>query len=342
MIPVASFSPLFLGLLTLSMLAGAALALFWLAVHGNQRVRRWRQRHGRGTVWLSAGLGVLFVPYVAWQALGLWSLIAGAREQAALRVTLEAPTRVAGIDMPAGSELVLKEKDRLESFEWVAFPAPVSVYGFQASAVRRFLDRGEQGRHYVPRRLRMRLTGDQEWDGWRCAGDEPLTADLDPGGTPQWVNGCVLAAGNRLAGAGLPAGSALRASKGTVYTNGRRDPDRWVVELPEAEAVPLAGARLRGRIHLDAEHRPVRVQGALDDAFSLGALSYPEGTRVRVRFKTGQPESWWFSPVEDGAARRRDGPPVPPGQAVHQDPEGRVLAITDNQSAGFFQAVPVR
>ncbi|GAA5133502.1 hypothetical protein GCM10023339_69140 [Alloalcanivorax gelatiniphagus] len=342
LIPVAPFSPLFLGLLTLSMLAGAALALFWLLVLTHPGVGGWRRRHRRGTALLSVVLAVLFVPYVAWQVLGWWSLAEGVREQAALRVTLQAPARVAGIDMPAGSELVLKEQDRLESFERAAFPAPVTVYGFQASAVRRFLDRGEQGRHYVPRRLRMTLAGDQTWEGWRCAGGEPLTADLAPGGTPRWVDGCVLAAGNRLAGAGLPAGSALRASKGTVYTNGRRDPDRWVVDLPEAEAVPLAGARLRGRIHLDGEHRPVRALGALAEPFTLGALSYPAGTRVRVRFAAGQPESWWFSPVQDGETRRRDGPPVPPGQAVHQDRQGRVVEITDNQSAGFFQALPVR
>ncbi len=283
------------------MLAGAALALFWLLVLTHPRVGGWRRRHRRGTALLSVVLAVLFVPYVAWQALGWWSLAEGVREQAALRVTLQAPARVAGIDMPAGSELVLKEQDRLDSFERAAFPAPVTVYGFQASAVRRFLDRGEQGRHYVPRRLRMTLAGDQTWEGWRCAGGKPLTADLAPGGTPQWVDGCVLAAGNRLAGAGL-----------------------------------------RGRIHLDGEHRPVRALGALAEPFTLGALSYPAGTRVRVRFAAGQPESWWFSPVQDGETRRRDGPPVPPGQAVHQDRQGRVVEITDNQSAGFFQALPVR
>lgn len=341
-IPVASFSPLFLGLLTLSMLAGPALALFWLTVRLHPRARRWRQRHRRAAMWLSAGLGVLFVPYVAWQALGLWALVSGVRQQAALQVTLEAPVRVAGIDMPAGSKLVLKEKDRLESFERAAFPTPVSAYGFQASAVRRFLYLGEEGRHYYPQRLRMTLAGDQAWGGWHCAGDQPLTADLDRDGTPEWVSGCVLAAGNRLDGAPLPAASALRASQGTMYANGHRDPDRWLVDMPKGEAVPVAGAVLQGRVYLDAEHRPVRAEGTLDEAFALGTLSYPEGTRLRVRFKAGRPVSWWFNPVGDRAARRDDGRPVGADQAVHQDQEGRVLEITDPQNAGFFQATPLR
>ncbi|WYX11899.1 hypothetical protein WJ978_14930 [Achromobacter xylosoxidans] len=80
---------------------------------------------------------VLAVPFAfyGWVQTAIWQIERESdRREAARNVTLEAPTTVAGIVMPAGTRLKLQDEGQLETYVEAEFAQPVAMYGVQGRA----------------------------------------------------------------------------------------------------------------------------------------------------------------------------------------------------------------
>ena len=122
MIPVSLPGGNFYVLMAVS-LACLSTLLTWLAVLATSRgARHWLGGHRRlGTILMTALalLGAIF-PY---QQLGQWlDAERDAQADAGRRSVLNQPTRVAGVDMPAGTVLRLATPGELSTFDRARFP----------------------------------------------------------------------------------------------------------------------------------------------------------------------------------------------------------------------------
>lgn len=350
MIPIALPSASFFILLTAGFFAGLLLLGWGLVLAVSGRVRRTVRKYWKTSAVLCLVLLVPFSFYAWFQAM-MWQLEREIeRGEAARNVTLQQPTTVSGVQMPAGTRLKLQDEGKLETYIEASFPQAVPMLGVEATWVRRYLDAEYEKETYAllsrhPRSVILRGAGVQEVQGWRCDATQEIEFDVMPDGAIKAFEQCVLAAGNRAAGMEITAGAVLRGSDGTVYTDGSRDPDRWRVEVKGDAAVQVFGLYLsRPSIYLDASRDVLRVTDAeLACSTPFGGLTYAAGTQFKTaRRKTeGQREPYpgifVFSPWHGEAAKRPGHEDVPEGKSVMQTLKGEVIDVVDNDAAGVIR-----
>ncbi|PXB40625.1 hypothetical protein C0056_25945, partial [Pseudomonas aeruginosa] len=139
MIPVAPL-PLIVPLIYLSSFVAGIWLLVWLSLlafspRARQRLRRRWPSRGLLMLLLLIPLGLR-----AWLEIGLWQYERErAREEAAHSAVLERPSRLGGIEMPAGTRLKLELKHQPESFREAEFPTPVTIRGVATRHLQRWL-----------------------------------------------------------------------------------------------------------------------------------------------------------------------------------------------------------
>jgi len=349
MIPVALPSAGFFILLTAGFFAGILL-LGWALVLGvSGGARRTVRKYWKTSTVLCLALLAPFSFYAWFQAM-MWQLERDIRrEEAAHHVTLQAPTTVGGVAMPAGTRLKVQDKGQLDTYLEAAFPQAVAILGVQATSVRRYLDTEYDKEYNIvarrPRTVILRGAGEQDVQGWRCDATQDIEFDVAPDGAIKMLTQCVLAAGNQAAGLTLGHGAVVRGSGGTVYTDGSRDPDRWRIDVNDDTAVRLLGMFLsRPTVYLDDARRLLRVTGAeLACPMQFGAMTYAAGTQVKTaRLGSGNargpyPGVLVFSPWHGQSAARAGAEDVPEGMSVMQTLQGEVLEVVKNDAAGVFR-----
>ncbi len=267
MIPVAPL-PLIVPLIYLSSFVAGIWLLVWLSLlafspRARQRLRRRWPSRGLLMLLLLIPLGLR-----AWLEIGLWQYERErAREEAAHSSVLERPTRLGGIEMPAGTRLKLELKHQPESFREAEFPTPVTIRGVATRHLQRWLQSEQDnpqdpwkttGVH--PTSLRLRGEGVAEIEGWRCDASQEIAFASERDGRPAAFEGCSLATGNRADDIDFPAGARLFASDGMVYTDGYRDAERWRVMPETGQRVSVRNIRTPGCSVLPA--KPLRMPPA--------------------------------------------------------------------------------
>ncbi len=203
MIPVAPL-PLIVPLIYLSSFVAGIWLLVWLSLlafspRARQRLRRRWPSRGLLMLLLLIPLGLR-----AWLEIGLWQYERErAREEAAHSAVLERPSRLGGIEMPAGTRLKLELKHQPESFREAEFPIPVTIRGVATRHLQRWLQSEQDdpqdpwkttGVH--PTSLRLRGEGVAEIEGWRCDASQEIAFASERDGRPAAFEGCSLATGN--------------------------------------------------------------------------------------------------------------------------------------------------
>ncbi|HGP0027453.1 TPA: hypothetical protein ACLEU5_000415 [Pseudomonas aeruginosa] len=318
MIPVAPL-PLIVPLIYLSSFVAGIWLLVWLSLlafspRARQRLRRRWPSRGLLMLLLLIPLGLR-----AWLEIGLWQYERErAREEAAHSAVLERPTRLGGIEMPAGTRLKLELKHQPESFREAEFPTPVTIRGVATRHLQRWLQSEQDnpqdpwkttGVH--PTSLRLRGEGVAEIEGWRCDASQEIAFASERDGRPAAFEGCSLATGNRADDIDFPAGARLFASDGMVYTDGYR------------RLYGLGGT-------------------VLAEALQLGAWHYPAGTEVslspRAAWRAQHPHAWLFSPTRE-AASHASGERLEHGVSLLQTLDGQELERLDNRAAGVIDFI---
>ncbi|MFY2082109.1 hypothetical protein ACOTD9_16790, partial [Achromobacter xylosoxidans] len=246
MIPIALPSAGFYIFLSLGFLAGLVLLGWALVLIASRGARRAVRRYRKTSSLVFVVLAVPFAFY-GWVQTAIWQIERESdRREAARNVTLEAPTTVAGIVMPAGTRLKLQDEGQLETYVEAEFAQPVAMYGVQASRAQRYLDTeydsetyALRGRH--PRSVLLRGAGNQAVLGWQCDATQDIEFDVAKDGAMVALNKCVLGPGNRVEELDLAPGSIVYGSTGTVYTDGSRDADQWRIEVKDPVAVKVFG-----------------------------------------------------------------------------------------------------
>ncbi|MDF3940142.1 hypothetical protein P3W66_08890, partial [Achromobacter denitrificans] len=205
MIPVSLPGGNFYVLMAAS-LACLSTLLTWLAVLATTRsARHWLGDHRRiGTVLMAflAIVGAIF-PY---QQFSLWfSAQRDAQADAGRKTVLAQPTLLAGVEMPAGTELRLAAPGDLGSFDRAVFPEahPAPIQGITASRLFRYPANGKQAET-----LSVEIERDQAMEGWLCAHGHRIEFVMRDG-HPRFAS-CHLAIGNTLDQQPVPAGAWLK------------------------------------------------------------------------------------------------------------------------------------
>ncbi len=185
-------SSLIVPLIYLSSFVAGIWLLIWLSLlafspRARQRLRRRWPSRGLLMLLLLIPLGLR-----AWLEIGLWQYERErAREEAAHSAVLERPTRLGGIEMPAGTRLKLELKHQPESFREAEFPTPVTIRGVATRHLQRWLQSEQDnpqdpwkttGVH--PTSLRLRGEGVAEIEGWRCDASQEIAFASERDGRP--------------------------------------------------------------------------------------------------------------------------------------------------------------
>jgi len=343
MIPVSLPGGNFYVLMAAS-LACLSTLLTWLAVLATSRsARLWLGGHRRAGGLLMALLALvgLVFPY---QQFSLWlAAQRDAEADAGRSAQLAQATRLAGVDMPAGSTLRLARPGDLSSFDLAAFPAgqPARIGGLEATRLFHYPPSGKR-----PEMLSAEIERDQAQEGWLCARGHRVEFVMR-GGEPRFES-CHLAIGNTLDGQPVPAGAWLKLRDDAI--GGAPDPasgaPRWLLRTEGSEALDIGGMPLlKVDLELDASRRRTRFEGLLARETTLGDLTYPTGTRVLSAapgLAGAQAGDLLFSPSRGRAARQAGGGDVAAGKSVLQSPDGTLRAVLTNREAGVLDVATVR
>lgn len=325
-------------------LACLSTLLTWLAVLATSRgARLWLGEHRRGGAILLAFLAVIggIFPY---QQLSQW--LAAQREarlDASLNRVLNQPTRLAGVDMPAGTVLRVAAPDDLASFDRATFPDGhlASVQGLSATRLFHYPATARQ-----PETLSVEIARDQAQDGWLC-GHGHRVEFVMLGGKPHFAS-CHLAIGNTLNQQPVPAGVWLKvddAARATAPDPASPAP-RWRLNAEGSDPFTVAGMPLlKVDMTLDAQRRLLTFEGLLARESTLGAITYPTGTRMLTagpRVPGVQAGDLLFSPSRGRSARQADGKEIAAGMSVLQAPDGTVRSILSNRDAGVLDVASMR
>ena len=340
MIPVSLPGGNFYVLMAVS-LACLSTLLTWLAVLATSRgARHWLGGHRRlGTILMTALalLGAIF-PY---QQLGQWlDAERDAQADAGRRSVLNQPTRVAGVDMPAGTVLRLATPGELSTFDRARFPEgqPGLIHGLESTGLYRYAATARQ-----PETLSVEIARDQAQEGWLCAhghrvefvmlGGQPFRQL--PSGHRQSAGPAAGAAGHvdpggpgRARPADRTGGRALAVAHGRQRAHGGGA--AVAAEAGTAAGCPPPAAGFRGLLSRET---------------ALGDMTYPAGTRVLsggLRAAGAQPGDLLFSASRGRVARRAGGTDVAAGSSVLQAPDGAVRAVLSNRDAGVLDVAAVR
>lgn len=382
MIPVSLPGGNFYVLMAAS-LACLATLLTWLAILvTTPSARLWLGEHRRlGTTLMTllALVGAIF-PY---QQFSLrFSAQRAAQADAERRTTLPQTTRLAGVDMPAGTVLSLTRPGELESFDRAVFPdtQPAPILGLTATQLFRYPATPKQAET-----LSVEIARDQAQEGWLCAHGHRIEFVM-LGGQPRFAS-CHLAIGNTLDQQPVPPGTWLKvdeAARGTALDaagdsraasaanvpsaagpaagtpavnpamaaiaanagNPGSTTPRWLLRTEGSEALTLHKMPLlKVDLHLDSQRRMLNFEGLLARETVLGPLTYPPGTRVlsaNPRLPGAQAGDLLFSPSRGRTARREGGQDVSAGDSVLQAPDGTVRSVLSNREAGVLDVAAMR
>ncbi|WP_234354364.1 hypothetical protein [Alcaligenes faecalis] len=198
--------------------------------------------------------------------------------------------------MPSGTELELSVWGDPDSVSWARFPEAVKI----GNALVLSFERPRPDLQNSS--WKLHLAGDATLEGWQCDGNQVLEMEQDP----MEMNGfrfvsCFLAKGNQITGWSpyaaaanmstapdfvleLPAGTLVQSRPaGTLYTNGERDQDRWMVRV-EAEGLQVRAWNLpleRAYFLVDKNKDLLYLsQARLAQEIQFGGFPYLAGTRV--------------------------------------------------------------
>jgi hypothetical protein len=295
--------------------------------------RRWLRTVLVFGLLVPASLPCVLITVMVWQ----YRAEASARH-VATHLRLDAPTRIAGIDLPAGSQLQLRRDHVAASFEYADFPEAIAVYGVMSKRIFRELDQPGYGERADPtlvdRLVAVQVAAERpSWvDGWHCQaspgelGLAALRFTVDEGGASATLARCRAAPGNLVAGHAIPVDSQIEASVDVPAGQGP-----WRIVPARAAIFPIQNVPVfHTRFTVDAQRRFVFLEYAeLACRLSLGGITYPAGTEVssadeawRARF----PGAWTFV-TAPGRQAMRDGQALEAGASVVQSLDGRVHAI---------------
>ncbi|MCW0205515.1 MAG: hypothetical protein OJK14_00365 [Achromobacter sp.] len=341
MIPVSLPGGNFYVLMAAS-LACLATLLTWLAVLATTRsARHWLGGHRRTGTALMAFLAVVgaIFPY---QQLSLWfSAQRDAEADAGRKTVLAQPTRLAGVEMPAGTELRLAAPGDLASFDRAVFPAahPAPILGIAASRLFRYAAHDKQAET-----LSVEIERDQALDGWLCAHGHRIEFVLRDG-HPRFAS-CHLAVGNTLDQQPVPAGAWLKVIAAAPAPGAAGDAPRWLLRTEGSDALDVDRLPLlKVDMQLDGQRRMLGFEGLLARETVLGDMTYPPGTRVLAAnpaLPGAQAGDLLFSPSRGRSARRAGGDDVPAGKSVLQAPDGAVRGVFGNRVAGVLDVAAMR
>ena len=282
-----------------------------------------RQRWLRTTVVYSLLIALAF-PSV-WMSIWIYQRQAEQEaHRAAINIRLDAPTRLGGLDLPAGTQLRLGEPHVLDSFVEAEFPAPVPVHGVPT----RRISRDTRGKDTT---LDVAAEKDTVFDGWHCLASPnelygaALRLVVPRDGSPVRLGECRTAKGNLLDGRPVPVNSTLTAIAW------RQENGHWRISALPEEVIVLRGVPVfRARFLLDEARRLSVVEHAeLACRLSLGDFVYPAGTEIESAggdWRTHAPDAWAFMTTPARQAMR-NGEPVEGGARVVQSADGRLLEL---------------
>jgi hypothetical protein len=339
MIPIALIPAASFYVLLLVSVISALILLSWLAILG---VWRGARKAFRARLWLTLPLMILLALsstfVLSFLYRGYLVDVDIKRDEAARNITLEEPTMVAGIAMPAGTRLHSMVPGDGEAFDSAYFPVPTPVNGVTAASLRRNLYLDGDKDVYAATSMELILAFDQRVDGWLCGTGEPLAFKVDAGNIV--FDSCALGATNRLQNWEIPAGAKLLAHTGSSRG--------WTVFLTPETVTTVRGLPLQGaRIAVDRErHFAGFSEAVLATDLRLGVVTYPAGTRIRSKelMSPGRDsDSLILSPTRGQVAKPDDQPDIPFGNSIVQTVAGQVLAILPNQKAGIvdFEEISV-
>ncbi|QFY79643.1 hypothetical protein DUD43_19030 [Alcaligenes faecalis] len=296
MIPVAPFSLVFLLIITLGPLA-LFIVLVWavlLLVQPQRRANFKKKPWPRIMILLPLLVLAGYYSFFQWK---VYQFDKRQKQELASRQhVLKEPGRFAGVDMPIGTELELTVWGDPDSVSWARFPEAVMVGKAPVLSVKRPRPDLQNSS------WQLQLAGDAELEGWQCDGSQVLEMEQDPSAENgfRFVS-CFLAKGNQITGwspyaaasnmstapdlvLDLPAGTLVQSRpEGTLYVNGDRDQDRWMVRVEEnglqiqAWNLPLE----RAYFSVDKNKDLLYLSHAqLAKEIQFGGFSYPAGTRV--------------------------------------------------------------
>lgn len=307
--------------------------VIWLAI--TPASRHWLRGRLRLGLALMAGMAVIggIYPYHL-----TTSWLAAERDldrARAHREILQAGRKLAGVAMPSGTILHLREVGQPGSFEWALFPQPVEVGGLRVRSIRRHVS---PARADAPSRetWSVALADDQLVQGWICSHRHPVDLAIDKNGAPRFAD-CYLADGNKLDGQPLPIGTWL--------SRPQDDPQGWLLSTDGSEAATIARfSLLKADVVIDAQSRIVTFEGLLARETTLGDVTYPIGTRAATALNVpgAQAGDLLFSPPRGRVAKYKSHSDVQAGTSVLQTPDGAVRLMLDNRQAGVVDAATIR
>ncbi|MDV2117339.1 hypothetical protein [Alcaligenes faecalis] len=339
MIPVAPFSPILLLLITLGPLALFFL-LVWVVLLLVQPQRRANfKKNPWPRILLLLPLLVLALYYSFFQ----WEVYQFKKRQeqelASRQHVLKEPGRFAGIDMPAGTELELSVWGDPDSVSWARFPEAVMVGNAPVLSFERPRPDLQNSS------WKLHLAGDATLEGWQCDGSQVIEMEQDSTvETGFRFVSCFLSKGNRITGwspyaaasnmssapdlmLDLPAGTLVQSRPdGTLYTNGDRDQDRWMVRVEEEGLQIQAWNLLLEHAYFSVDKNKDLLylsQARLAQKIQLGGFTYLAGTRVSTPNYRFYPQ--WplllkmvLDSGEDSVQRKEQFHTLPDGQILDE------------------------
>lgn len=167
---------------------------------------------------------------------------------------------IGGINMPAGTKLVVNAPYDFETFREAKFPYPVRISGTDTLRAERYLtietDEEYRTRDYTPLNIRLTGLGEGLESEWRCDATHPIVLKTHSDGSIKEFESCIAADGNLIENQPLPEGAEIIAIDGTGYTDGFVALDRWLIYLPASAEFSVGNkSQIGGVIRLDAKRR---------------------------------------------------------------------------------------
>lgn len=254
MIPIPILSPVAI-LIILAFYAATLAWLVWtlriiLSAKARRRLSIWR-------IFVYTILAAMSC-FTAWYHYDLYQQTADFKMK--FEPVLSENSLIGGINMPAGTKLVVNAPYDLETFREAKFPHPVRISGTDALFAERYLrmetDEDYRILGYTPLNIRLTGTGEGLENDWRCDATHPITLQTHGDGSIKAFESCTAAAGNRIENFLLPKGAEIIATDGSMFTDGFVASDRWLIYLPEnTEFSIMNKVQIGGVIRLDAERR---------------------------------------------------------------------------------------
>lgn len=305
----------------------ASLLSWAVALCTSEQARWWLAVHRRMAVALFLALalpGAVYPARSAWQ----WHLERERQDDLSARTrVLTVAERIDGIELPAGTTLLLAPTPPGGAYESANLPQPTRVGEATAVEIRRYTSRAGQPLPAGEVDLSILMPSDQIVGGWRCSFRHRVEFSLSSTRSPAFRS-CHLGEGNLLEHEPIPAGAWVSQASSNPS-------DALLLRTDGRDPLSLANlSLLKVQARLDARHRLLGFEGQLATETVLGPMTYPSGTGVR---SAGSPDGdLIFSPSRGRTALRQDGASVQAGSSVLQSPQGQVRRVDSNRALGVL------